>query len=167
MNKKNDKKLCWSCEGQVELVAERCPYCGTDLAMAATGTKMGASIGNMSSFNAPYTMSSSALNDPPPPPSYPGLGTNNYTPSNKEWEEALQGDSLAHKNQHEEVVGKEKHDMFALLLLLPGIVFFLFGIVLLLFSQEGVFTLRWHQNFSYFYFVGALPLLYLGYKALK
>lgn len=28
MNTKNKKKLCWNCEGSVDVGAERCPFCG-------------------------------------------------------------------------------------------------------------------------------------------
>lgn len=28
MNTKNKKKLCWNCEGSVDLNAEKCPFCG-------------------------------------------------------------------------------------------------------------------------------------------
>ena len=164
MSKKNDKKLCWSCEGKVELDAERCPYCGTDLAIAASGVKLGDSSSFSATMAAPYAMAQTSMEEPPKPPY---VGFNSFTPSNKEWEEALQGDPKVHEKQEESGLLEEKKELFALLLLLPGIVFLLFGIALLLFSKEGVFTLRWQQNFSYFYFIGALPLLYLGYKALK
>lgn len=165
MSKKNDKKLCWSCEGKVELDADRCPYCAADLAIAASGVK----LSNTSSFSAamaaPYAMMAQASMEEPPVPPYAGF--NSITASNKEWEESLQGEAKVKEKQEKTSLPEEKKEMFALLLLLPGIVFLLFGIALLLFSKEGVFTLRWQQNFSYFYFIGALPLLYLGYKALK
>ena len=28
MNTKNKKKLCWNCEGSVDVSAEKCPFCG-------------------------------------------------------------------------------------------------------------------------------------------
>lgn len=146
MNKKNEaKRLCWNCDGNVGFQLENCPYCGVNLTVAAP-------------IKETAFMNPSKNEDVPPPP-YAG-----YTATNQEWQEALQGDQKA---ATPEPVKDEKKEMFALLLLLPGIVFFLFGIALLLFSTEGVFTLEWNQSFAYFYFIGAAPLLYLGYKALR
>ena len=59
-----------------------------------------------------------------------------------------------------------KREMIVFLLLLPGVVFFLFGLVLLLFSDEGALTLTWSQNLAIFYFLGSLPLIFLGWRAL-
>lgn len=80
-----------------------------------------------------------------------------YSTSHQEWNET----------QKEKKETGDKKEFFALLLLLPGIVFLLFGIALLLFSTDGIFTLKWNQSFAYFYFLGAIPLLYCGYKSLK
>ena len=30
MNKKNEKRLCWNCHGEVSFRLEQCPYCGVD-----------------------------------------------------------------------------------------------------------------------------------------
>ncbi len=54
-----------------------------------------------------------------------------------------------------------------LLFLLGGSVFFLFGLVLWLFSQNGVFTLNWNGDYWYVYLSGGLALLGLGCRVLK
>ena len=77
----------------------------------------------------------------------------------EEWDKTM--------DKEEEVVPVERKDMVALLLLLPGVVLFLFGLLLVFFSKEGTLTLHWSKNLAYFYFLGALPLLYLGWRAIK
>lgn len=59
-----------------------------------------------------------------------------------------------------------KEALYPLLCLLPGAVFFLFSLVLLLFSQQGVLTLRWSAAYWYVYLGASLPLLYLGWRLL-
>jgi hypothetical protein len=160
MSKKNDKRLCWNCNGNVGLYLDKCPYCAVDL---NTTTH----LQDQSAFNPPFAPLVVPNVETPPPSPYAHLDP--YNASNKEWEEALEGKQkkepqVKEKQKTEE---KEKNEIFALFLLLPGIVFFLFGIALLLFSKGGVFTLQWNQNFAYFYFIGSIPLIFLGYKALR
>lgn len=52
-----------------------------------------------------------------------------------------------------------------LLLLLPGTMFLMFGLVLLLFSHDGFLTLRWDASYWYVYALISLPLVYLGWRA--
>lgn len=61
----------------------------------------------------------------------------------------------------------EKNSLTALLLLLPGAMLALFGILLLFFAKEGELTLAWKENFAYFYLIGAAPLLLLGWRRLN
>lgn len=153
MTKKNDKRLCWNCEGNIGFHLEKCPFCGVDLSNANPSS-------DKKNFTSPYASAMAATSQEVPPPAYSGF---NFQATDKEWKEALAQDEKKEKPDAPE----EKKEMYALLLLLPGIVLFLFGIALLLFSNEGMLRLEWNQNFAYFYFVGALPLLALGYKALK
>jgi hypothetical protein len=48
-----------------------------------------------------------------------------------------------------------------------GSIFFLFGIVLFLFSQNGTFTLQWQESDALYFLIFAFPLIGFGWKFLK
>lgn len=171
MGKKNHKKLCWNCDGSVGVHLNQCPYCGIDL------TKKSDSLERSSfSFQEPAPSTFSSSENPLGHPfqrayqeeAIPKSPYGNLSVTQEEWNQALEGDSASQKNEEEGSSSHtDKNGMIALLLLLPGVVFFLFGLILILFSNNGVLTLQWNQSFAYFYFLGALPLLILGWKALS
>jgi hypothetical protein len=76
-----------------------------------------------------------------------------------EWNQALEQDTGKEESSSNEAI--------SLLLLLPGVVFFLFGLTLLFFAEGGMLQLQWKADFAYFYFVGALPLLFFGWRNLN
>lgn len=150
MNKKNEKRLCWNCEGSVSLHLEQCPYCGVDATQVPENPP----------FASPFQSYNQDATTPTPPytPGYPS-----YDVSQEEWNNALE----KHEEEKEDTPGAHRREMIALLLLLPGVVFFLFGLVLILFSSDGVLSIEWNQSFAYFYFLGAIPLVILGWRALR
>jgi hypothetical protein len=135
---KNDKRMCWSCDGHVSFEHATCPYCSADL-----GTS-----------KATFSSEDGVLNPP-----YPGK---EYTISTEEWESAFKTESTQEKTE-----ASQKNEMMGLLLLIPGVVFVLFALLLFLFSKDGVLEFSWNESFAYFYFIGALPLLFFGYKSLS
>lgn len=161
MNKKNDKRLCWNCDGDVSLQISQCPYCGVDLSQTQP-------MGDTLSFNnlaSPFQSAPKGHAIPSPP--YSNVFSNDASGSEQEWKQTIEGENEGSKEAEEELARATNKDMMALLLVLPGIVFSLFGLALLFFSQEGVLTLQWNQNLAYFYFIGAAPLLYLGWRSFK
>lgn len=155
MNKKNDKRLCWNCEGNVSHHIAQCPYCGVDLSQPPPPDTGAIFKG----YGNPFQ---SASQQGVPQPPYAKNPNENLTVMHEEWNTALQ-----EEKEEKENVPRHKPETIALLLLLPGIVFLLFGIVLVFFSKDGVLTLKWNQNVAYFYFLGGGPLLYLGWRALN
>ncbi len=147
MNKKNEKRLCWNCDGSVSLHLNQCPYCGVDL--TSPGGLDEETYKNH--FASPFQTS---LFDESPPPSPFGVE-----------EQTLIEESVV--AEEEDLSPTTRKEIIALLLFLPGIIFMLFGAALLLFSSDGMLTLRWKESFAYFYFIGSAPLLYLGYRALR
>lgn len=137
--KKNDKRICWNCEGEVSLHLPDCPYCGAELSAPN------------SSFAPPRELGDPFQTAP---------NTGNRKIEQKEWEEAL---DTTPKQKVTSLPGKG--DWISLILLLPGVVFALFGLLLLFFSEEGVLTLHWNKNLAFFYFLGAVPLIFLGWRA--
>lgn len=158
MTKKNDKRLCWNCEGNVSHHVVQCPYCGVDVTQPVAHDENNVFKGFASPFqNAPQQ-------EIPQPP-YASSRNRNLSVTEDEWNSSLNEEK---KDVHEEDPSlAPKREMIALLLLLPGVVFFLFGLALVLFSNNGVLVLRWNQDVAYFYFLGALPLLYLGWRAFR
>lgn len=179
MSKKNDKRLCWNCDGGISPHFEHCPYCGVSVALPADtheATKDPAFSfppKNLTSMNPIDEQSSylghpfqKAFSDERIPPS-PYANSTQKPVTDEEWKQAMESEETPPDEFEEPSSSSHKGEMIALLLLLPGVVFFLFGLVLLLFSHNGVLTLQWNQSFAYFYFLGALPLLILGWKSLR
>ncbi len=140
------KKLCWQCDGNVSKDIDNCPYCGVYL--HETGLE------DDSSWNPSYSPSS--LPSPEiPSPIYP-LQIDEKTDLKKEGSEKSLGWLL---------LGKQlKQDLLPLLFLMAGSLFFLFGFVLLLFSQNGTLTLQWQSRDAFYFLFFSLPLMGLGWK---
>lgn len=156
MNKKIDKKLCWNCDGEVSLHLSQCPFCGVD----ATQAPLQRDPASFKGFSNPFQ---TAAADIPKPPY-----ANVFGASDEEWNKSLnEEEPEGVKEPDSSDSRKAKSEMVALLLLLPGVVFFLFGLTLFFFSDDGVLALEWNQNMAYFYFLGAAPLILLGWRALK
>lgn len=162
MTKKNEKRLCWNCDGSVSLHLSNCPYCGVDVSKAPNAPQLDAPY---QGFASPFQSAPEQEGIPRPP--YANFFSQEAAVSEDEWNTALGEEVEERIPEESEESSSSKREMIALLLLLPGVVFFLFGLALLLFSSGGVLTLKWNQSFAYFYFIGALPLLYLGWRALR
>lgn len=163
MTKKNEKRLCWNCDGSVSLHLAQCPYCGVDLTHAQEEE---GENNPFQGFENPF-QSSSYVDESIPKPPFAGVLNQDIPVSEEEWHQSLNEEGESSKKEEEHVPLTTRREMVALLLLLPGVVFFLFGLALLLFSSNGVLTLEWKQNFAFFYFLGAIPLLVLGWRALR
>lgn len=174
MNKKNEKKLCWNCDGSIALQQDQCPYCGVDLTTPTS--VLDPFTFQKNNISIPSGESASYLGHPfqkayqdEAIPKAPYGSFQNLAVSDEEWNQALDGEEnpVEEETEQETPTSSHKSEMIALMLLLPGVVFFLFGLMLLLFSHDGSLTLEWNQTFAYFYFLGAIPLLILGWKTLR
>lgn len=148
MNKKNDKRLCWNCDGGVSHHISKCPFCGVDV-------KKPLPSDNKSSFDgfaSPFQKAPDTTTTPNPP----------YTS-----QQEIVNEEKTHLLEEKTQIQTAKKEIISLILLLPGIIFFLFSLTLLIFSRDGFLSLSWNQNVAYFYFSGSIPLIYLGWKALK
>lgn len=147
MSKPVKTKLCWNCEGTVSLAEETCPYCGVSVIPATLD-------GSYDGFAPPYRSSVSQEEMSHESPYDLGGGEGKSTLV----EEVSVADAPADES---------KRVVFAAVALLAGSVFFLFGLVLFLFSHHGVFTLQWNAHYWYFYLAFSLPLLILGWRVLS
>jgi hypothetical protein len=136
MKKKNEKRICWSCDAEVSLHLQSCPYCGQDFA-------------ELKKKNHEKMPS-------------PSVGASSISlPSNKEWEQALEfvADQEIRADRH-------KNEFVALLIFFSGVILFLMGLVIFLFSKEGVLTLQWNMRHALFFLISSLPCTYLGWRLL-
>jgi hypothetical protein len=142
------KKLCWNCEGNVAKNIDNCPYCGVYLHAAE--------MEDESAWNPSYRPDLD--NEDIPSPLYQ---IKPQVDEESEEEAQTAGDSKSMTWNH--LFSQLKYDVFPILFLMMGSVFFLFGIVLLLFSQNGTFTLQWKESDGLYFLLFAVPLIGFGW----
>lgn len=140
------KKLCWNCEGRVSLEEENCPYCAVYLGPAPNENGTSKDI-----LAPPYRLVESEEDTIPSSP---------YSDASEESTSEEETDFSVAKSDMKDVV-------LPLGLLSAGSLFFLFGLVLYIFSENGVFTLSWNGEYWYYYLVMAFPMLFVGWRALQ
>ncbi len=150
------KKLCWNCEGNVSREINNCPYCGVYL--HATEEE------EDSSWNPSYRPASKMEEIPSPlyqiqqEQSTDDDELDHSVEETRETPQALNGILL---------MDQLKRDIFPLLFLMMGSVFFLFGVVLVLFAQNGTLTLQWQGHDGFYFLILAFPLLIFGWRFLQ
>ncbi len=154
MSTKTHKKLCWSCDGYVHVYEMQCPYCGANLVEREKAE---------AEESAPLASSQSLAQEPKEAlaPPYQGYNYGYTEPSPNESREESQEES-----QPEPVREDLESPLATLLLLIPGSVFFILGCALWWFSSDGVLTFTFKAKYWPLFLVGALPLLYFGYRSL-
>ncbi len=147
MSETQKKKLCWNCEGRVSFTQENCPYCGVYLSPTTEGD------GKDANLIPPYKMASVEEEVPAAP--YGKTATT----------------STAAESVLPLTDEKPKDDIRTLIvtmaMLIMGSGLFLFAIVLMLFSEEGSFVLRWQSDNWYIYLMLSFPMLFLGWRYLQ
>ncbi|MFI0435050.1 MAG: hypothetical protein ACH350_04910 [Parachlamydiaceae bacterium] len=149
------KKLCWNCEGNVANNIDNCPYCGVYLHAEE--------IEDDSAWNPTYREKSTE--EAVPTPLY------QIKPQLEE-HQSLENDQQIHA-EHRDVsawtsaFSQLKQDVFPILFLMMGSLFFLFGIVLLLFSQNGMFTLQWQERDGLYFLLFSIPAIIFGWIYLQ
>ena len=145
------KKLCWNCEGNISREIDNCPYCGVYLHLAE--------LEEDSHWNPSYRPTSKTEEIP--------------TPIYQVQEELNEKESEEPSSKPDEVfswvylLNQLKRDVFPTLFLMTGSVFFLFGVMLLLFTQHGTLTLQWQGHYGYYFLLFAIPLIGFGWRYLQ
>ncbi len=147
--KPKKKKLCWNCEGSASFESENCPYCGVYL----SSISLAGNEGKETLFAPPYkTLAKEEEPQEVPPSPY--------------------GDGSAEEESNSEAISTEKNSwwnpekcntVLCLFCLSAGLLFLFFGLLLLLFSRQGVFTLQWDGSYWPAYMIIGLPLLALSW----
>jgi hypothetical protein len=147
------KKLCWHCEGNVARDSDNCPFCGVYLHASE--------MQEDPAWNPTYSPSSATEEIPTP--------LYRIEPDGEEVEEQEKG-ALHNPSKvfaWRSLFRQFKQDIFPILFLMMGSVFFLFGIVLVLFSQNGTFTLQWQERDGLYLLLFAMPLIGFGWMFLQ
>ncbi|HSW71807.1 MAG TPA: zinc ribbon domain-containing protein [Chlamydiales bacterium] len=140
---KKRQKLCQNCDGEVDLDVIFCPYCGADL----LEEKQSGSDENS------FERSGAKLYPPP------------YSPK-KTIALNLDAEEPAEKTETEEKQAIPKNTFWATFLFTLGVQAFLMGLLLFIFSENGVVHLKFDAKMWLFYLVFSIPMLYFGWKAI-
>lgn len=145
MKPKKRQKLCYNCEGDVDLDVIVCPFCAADLREEKPEQQR-------STYN--------------PTTSVKNLNTQQslYPPKGGQAEEVLEEEP-----QPEEVSsdGESKHVVVPTILMTLGAQLFIFGLLMLFFSTKGALILKWDARFWFIYLFASIPFLIFGYKSLS
>lgn len=155
MATKIKKKLCWNCEGRVGFEEEHCPFCGVYLSPAYSCGREDEYV-EEDVANSPYDFEEEEEEeeegDLPPPPYGDGEG---------------EGGEKRGKGDLQSSTEELRLVLTPLALLLSGSIFFLFSLLLFLFSKDGEFTIRWSGEYWYFYLAASVVLLFFGWRQLQ
>ncbi len=151
MKLKKRQKLCFNCEGEIDLDVIVCPFCAADLREEKPEQQR----------SSPSAFSTSAIGRQTSQSLYPPPYAAKSEP-----EEIIE-EALLPENKNEAKSSRFPPIVGPTVLFTLGIQLFLLGVFILLFSDKGAVILRW-EGPSWFYYVSAsIPFLYLGYRALS
>lgn len=137
-----DSVMCWHCEEPVHPYASRCPYCNKALSSTTSTTQK--------KIEPIYS-----------------LGVGDPVFEAKTHAETVITEAEDEKEQVEGFAAQVGHVLLSLFTLLAGSFFFFFGLLILLFSQKGVFTLEWKATTWPYFVLSALVLLSTGLWSLS
>lgn len=137
------RKMCWNCEGNIELDQEVCPYCRTPSGISSD--ESASSQDPFSPFSQQKIISANPF-------------ASQHDQYNEDEDEEADDDALEDSSIP---------TLYTMSLLMSGSLFLLFGFVLFLFSSNGQLVLRWNSAYWYLYVLLALPMLYLSVRSLS
>lgn len=164
MSATSTDKKCWNCEESVHPHAIICPYCRADLANPKVSAE------SKETQATPYRFAAKPVGDQ-------AIPTPLYSPA-KESNQPGGSESVkvpptrtVKKNPapaaSAEEAGLLKETLTPMIGLLAGVVFLLFGLILLIYSSEAVFTLHWKTSYWPLFLIASLPLLWFGWRSLQ
>jgi hypothetical protein len=154
MKPKKRQKLCYNCEGEVDLDVIVCPFCAADLREEKPeqnkySYNSAFSVKNLETQESLYTQPRPTLKMPSPP-EVP-IDEVDEEPEALEVEE---GDSPR------SIIGPT-------LLFTLGVQLFLFGLMMFFFQKEGAMILKWDARMWFLYIFASIPFLIFGYRAIS
>lgn len=148
MKAKKRQKLCYNCEGEIDLDVIVCPFCAADLREERVDLEETSSA----SHNI-HEMSHSLY-----PPAYP---------LQEEREEVLDEGSSEKEVQESHFAEPILPIAGSIFLFASGATLFMLGCLMLFFSSGGELVLKWDARFWFLYLFVSLPLLIFGYRSIS
>lgn len=175
MKPKKRQKLCYNCEGEVDLDVIVCPFCAADLraekpelsrssfSPAVTSVKQLHAENSLypSSFNRSSQQEAPPVRQQEAPPI--AIAEEEITQESFYEEDASNISKM--KDLWNEKAGKSL--VLSLFLFTLGVQLFLLGVLFVLFSQGGVMILKWDASLWFLYIFASIPLLLFGYRSLN
>lgn len=161
MKPKKRQKLCYNCEGEIDLDVIVCPFCAADLREEKPELQRPTYHPSFSVRNLDASQTQQSL--------YPSSPAPLQEPVAEEEEAAAPSspEPLATLLQEDEEEAKQKHFFAPTILFTLGVQLFLIGMLMLLCSHKGVIILKWDARSWFFYVLASLPLLIFGYRSLS
>ena len=147
MKPKKRQKLCYNCEGDVDLDVIVCPFCAADLRIEKPERAFFSS-----SAHSVKHLSGEALEVP----------ETRYEKVRHEEASPL----LSEEEEEEGGAAPTRPVWLGLVLFVLGAQLFLLAFLLLFFQSAGAVVLKWDARFWFLYLFASIPLLILGYRAL-
>lgn len=150
MKPKKRQKLCYNCEGEVDLDVIFCPYCGSDLLeeKAQRAAQENALMPEKNTLRSP-------MDGLYPPP---------YPPKKSFEEQELEQQPLDEPESAPNTPAVRKGSFLPTLLLTLGVQALLIGVLLFILSENGAVRLKFDAKTWLFYVLFSMPLLYFGWK---
>jgi len=148
MKQNKRQKLCYHCEGEVDLEVIFCPFCGTDLLEESNGAEESEKIDPDAAFRTLSEKQSNSSLYPPP-----------YLPKS-----SVDDDAPEEVQDLEEEIEKEKSAFLPLIFLSMGAWLLALAVLLFVFSKNGFVTLRFDAKMWLVYLLISAPLLFAGSK---
>jgi hypothetical protein len=157
MKPKKRQKLCYNCEGDVDLDVIVCPFCAADLREEKPEL-------NKSAFSPSITSVKQLNTENSLYPSPYGRSIQSEEPAPVAMEEI---ENQPMPLYEEKAPAEWKSILPALLSFSLGVQLFLLGVLLVLFSDRGIMLLKWDASFWFLYLFASIPLLLFGYRYLS
>ncbi|HSX10978.1 MAG TPA: hypothetical protein VLF94_04610 [Chlamydiales bacterium] len=150
MKPKKRQKMCYNCEGEIDLDVIVCPFCAADLReekpeQQSASYSPAAAVKNLNTQQSLY------------PPHYAPKAS-----------QPPQEATLAEEPQMAPMEPEESKNIFGPTILMTlGTQLLLFGLLMLLFASKGTMILKWDARFWFLYIFASVPLLIFGYKSVS
>jgi hypothetical protein len=148
---KKRQKLCYNCEGEVDLDVIVCPFCAADLREEKPELQRSSFSPSVSSVKQMNTEQSLYPSHYPEPEMAPPRPVEQTLPAIEEQEEPTTIKTL----------------LTPVLLLTSGMHLFMLALALIFLSDHGVLVLKWDAKFWILYLIASLPLLVFGYRSIQ
>lgn len=145
MKPKKRKKLCYNCDGEIDVDVIVCPFCAADLREEKPEQRYESYITHVDASRHGQQASVHG--------------------ADLSIDESLEEDSL-NLDDEEETTSKQKAILPTVLFTL-GVQLCLLSVLMLLFSHKGVVLLKWDARYWFFYLAVSAPLIFFGYRSIQ